>query len=438
MKSAPKALSLRPPEALQDEGNCWFVGPLWGHHICNNRDSFVEYKNTSDDAFGLPVVGMGTVRLYAILPDKSVKVLDLTNVQYVPEAPTNSFSLLAAIKAGISWNPKRFQLRDSLTNAIMACAPLVDGLHRLQTAGGPPEAHCDSVAYEPTSKDHSRIVATTSKDHSTTAAITSSNAEEPTAEEPTSKDRFTTAAVTPSAPEARCDSAAIEPSSSSDEDRSPIAAFNDFETSLSEAYANLYAHSRALPALVRGGEASPHAPYAPEQDTSSEEGLLDEKNYNDNSKKPSLLEATEVLDLPGTTIVETPSITEKPSSLEAAKALALPGTTIHEKPSTIAASEALVLPRPLEYQRSSTPCGGASGASSSTALLSEKPFLLEATEALASPGTMIYKQDHYADHCDTEKPSLLEAAEALAMPGPIYEQDGEHDRCADHCVQKTS
>ncbi|KAI9705605.1 MAG: hypothetical protein M1836_006361 [Candelina mexicana] len=358
-----------PPEALQDEGNCWFVGPLWGHHICNNQDSFVEYTNTSDNAFGLPVVGMGTVRLYAILQDRSVKVLDLTNVQHVPEAPTNSFSLLAAIKAGISWNPKRFRFQDSFTNAIMAWAPLVNGRLQLQLAAVTPplvpEAHCGSVANEPASEARSTIAATESF------------------------------------------------SSSSSEDRSAIAAFSDFETSLSEAHndvANLYAHSRALPALVQGGEASPRAPDAPEQDTSSVEGLLDEKDHN--VKKPSLLEASEALASPGITSHG------KPSSLEATEALALPGTA-----SRFAVTEALAMPGTTIGEHG-IPCGGVLSDSSSAVCSAGKPFSLEAVKALASPGTT-------AVCCvddDVKKPSQLEAAEALVLPGTIYEQD----HCDEH------
>ncbi|KAI9704222.1 MAG: hypothetical protein M1836_007083 [Candelina mexicana] len=156
--------------------------------------------------------------------------------------------------------------------------------------------------------------------------------------------------------EACCDSAAIELFFCFSEDCSPIATFNNFEASLSEVYTKIY----ALLALVQGREASPRAPDAFEQDTSSEEGLLDEKNstsngipcggvlsdsssavcsVNDDVEKPFLLEAPEVLVLPGTMIIETPSIAEKLSLLEATEDLESPGTA-----SQLAVTEALALP----------------------------------------------------------------------------------------------
>ncbi|KAI9698360.1 MAG: hypothetical protein M1836_003940 [Candelina mexicana] len=197
----------------------------------------------------------------------------------------------------------------------MAYAPLVNGIHRLQIATAKPPLSALG--------DLSAIAADWSKDCSMIAAVTPS-----------------------SVPEARCDSAAIEPSSS--EDRSPIAAFSDFEASLSEAYVKIY----AFPALVRG-EQDPSdlgAPDAPEQDISSEEGLLDEEDYDDDDdvKKPSLLVATEALVLPGM-IYEQDRCADHcydkgPFLLEATEVLDLPGTTIDEKPSRLDAAEALALP----------------------------------------------------------------------------------------------
>ncbi|KAI9695622.1 MAG: hypothetical protein M1836_006150 [Candelina mexicana] len=450
-----------PPKALQDEGQCWYLSEHARQHICNNQDLFAEFT---------AITGLGTVALSAIQPDGLLEAVGLINVLYDPTAPVNLVSLPLVRSKGIQFDPLDCVLRDP-NGDFVAYAPLVNGIHQLQTAAAKPP----SSALE----DLSAIAADWSKDRSMTAAI--------------------------------------KPSSSA-EDRSAIAAFNDFETSLSEAHndvANLYAHARALPALVRGGEASPGAPDAPEQDTRSVEGLLDEEDHDikkpslleasealaspgimshgkpssleatealalpgtasrfavtealampgtmigehgipcggvlsDSSSavcsagKPSSLEATKALELPGTMIVgcSVDGDAEKPSLLEAAEALALPGTTYehgipcggvlsdsssavcsvgnYEKPSLLEASEALVLPRPLDYQRSSTPCGGASGASSSAASLSEKPSLLEATEVLESPGTA----------------SRLAVTEALAVPGLIY----GHDRCADRCIQKTS
>ncbi|KAI9696729.1 MAG: hypothetical protein M1836_005091 [Candelina mexicana] len=209
----------------------------------------------------------------------------------------------------------------------MAWAPLVNGRLQLQLAAVTPplvpEAHCGSVANEPALEARSTIAAT---------------------------EFF---------------------SSSSSEDRSAIVAFSDFEVSLSEAYTKF----NTLPALVQGGEISPRAPDAPEQDTSSEEGLLDEKNYTGDEHGIS---CRGVLSDSSSAVCSIDI--KKPSTIEAAKALAMPDTMMGEHG------------------------------------ISYESMLSNSSSAVCS--------------IDIEKPSTIEAAEALALPGHIY----KHDRCVDHCV----
>ncbi|KAI9701305.1 MAG: hypothetical protein M1836_001975 [Candelina mexicana] len=419
-KLTPKALSLRPPEALQDEGHCWYLSKGVRQHRCNNQDLFAEFTPSS---------GLGTVALSAIQPDGSLEVIGLINILYDSTAPVNLVSLSLVRSRGIQFDPLDCILRDPNSNFV-AYASLIYGIHQLQIAATkPPPSALDDLA---------AIAAEWPKDH------------------------FTTAAVTPSAPEAHCDSVASEPSS---EDRSAIAAFNDFNISLSEAHsevANIYNAAMSVPAL---DPSDLGAPDAPQQDTSSEEGLLDEEDstssehgipcrgvlsdsssavcsVDDDVGKPSSLEATEVLESPGTAsqLAVTEALTlsgiiyeqsrcadrcdpktsiargtaipiavmkarfqaaiqtyRKPSRLEAMKALALPGTTINEKPSRLEAAKDLALPGIMTY---------------------EKPSRMEATEALALPGTT--KQirssrsnqlrsglDRSVAKCDTQKPTKV-------------------------------
>ncbi|KAI9705617.1 MAG: hypothetical protein M1836_006373 [Candelina mexicana] len=301
---------------------------------------YTEYSEVWKHEKGFFIVGVDTVRLHAILPDGSVKALNLTE-----------------------WNPECGLLWKSASKAIVAYAPLINSRFQLQLA---------VINSPPSAKDHFKIVATTSKDCSTTAAISSL-----TAEEPTPKDRFTIAAVT-TLPEARCNSAATE---SSTEDRSAIAAFNDFKTSLLEAHND--------------------------QDTSSEEGLLDEEDHDSTSNEHGL-PCGGVLSDSSSAVCSTDHYdedVEKLSSLEATEALALPGTIYKqdrcadhcddEKPSLLETMEVLNL-SDTASQFAVTEDLALPGT-----MVHEKPSQLEAAEALALSGTTIYEQDRYADHCPT-------------------------------------